>query len=330
MSVLVTGGAGYIGSHTCVALLEAGEDVIVIDNLYNAKASALDAVRQITGKDLTFYENDVRDKAALRRIFNHHDIDAVLHFAGYKAAPESVAKPLMYFENNMNCTFSLLEVMNEFGVKNFVFSSSATVYGIPEKVPVTEDFPLSAINPYGETKLITENLCRDICRVNKDFSAVLLRYFNPLGAHESGLIGDDPNGIPNNLMPFLLKVVKGVYPVLSVYGNDYPTPDGTCIRDYIHVLDLASGHVAALNYARENTGAEAFNLGTGKGYSVLEIVDAFEKSTGITVPYVIADRRPGDGAECYSDPTKAKTVLGWSAERSLDQMCRDAWRYAKQ
>ncbi len=329
MAILVTGGAGFIGSHTCVELLNSGEEVIVVDNYYNSKPDAVQAVQKITGKTLKFYENDICDKKALQKIFRENDIDCVIHFAGYKAVAESVLNPLMYYQNNVTGTCILLEVMKEFNCKKLVFSSSATVYGIPKTVPITEDFPISAINPYGNTKLIIEEICRDLYASDDSWSIALLRYFNPIGAHESGLIGEAPNGIPNNLMPIILRVATGKAPNLSVYGNDYPTPDGTGVRDYLHVVDLALGHVAAIRFVRENNGCEAINLGTGKGYSVLDIINTFERVNNLKIPYVITDRRPGDAAESYSNPQKAKTVLGWTAEKNLEQMCKDAWNFAK-
>lgn len=329
MAVLVTGGTGFIGSHTVVELLEAGEDVIVVDNFFNSKPGVINAIQDITGKGFGFYEGDAADKELLRKIFRENFIEEVIHFAGYKAVGESCEKPLMYYRNNLDTAVSVLEVMEEFGCRRFVFSSSATVYGIPEKVPVTEDFPLSAINPYGSTKLMIENMCRELCKADDRWSIALLRYFNPIGAHESGKIGEDPNGIPNNLMPIILKVASGKSLNLSVFGNDYPTPDGTCIRDYIHVVDLAKGHLAAIESVRKNKGAIAYNLGTGKGYSVLEIINAFEKVNGVTIPYVIAGRRAGDAAECFSNPSKANKELKWKAERGIEQMCRDAWNFAK-
>ena len=329
MAVLVTGGTGFIGSHTVVELLNAGEDVIVIDNFFNSKPGVINAIQDITGKGFGFYEGDAADKELLRKIFRENFIEEVIHFAGYKAVGESCEKPVMYYRNNIDTTLSVLEVMEEFGCRRFVFSSSATVYGIPEKVPVVENFPLSSINPYESTKLMIENICRELCQADDRWSVALLRYFNPIGAHESGKIGEDPNGIPNNLMPIILKVASGKSPNLSVFGNDYPTPDGTCIRDYIHVVDLAKGHLAAIDSVRNKKGAIPYNLGTGKGYSVLEIINAFEKVNGVKVPYVIAGRRAGDAAQCYSNPAKANKELKWKAEKGIEQMCRDAWNFAK-
>lgn len=327
MAILVTGGAGYIGSHTCIELLKAGEKVVIVDNFYNSKPKAIELIKEISGKDCKFYEADICDKNAMDKVFAENFIEAVIHFAGYKAVGESCVKPLMYYRNNLDGTFTLLETMKKYNCKKLVFSSSATVYGIPQSVPVTEDFPLSAINPYGSTKLITEDLCRQLYASDDSWSIALLRYFNPIGAHESGKIGEDPNGIPNNLMPLILRVAAGKMPVLSVFGNDYPTKDGTCIRDYIHVVDLALGHIAAINKVRNETGCIPYNLGTGNGYSVLDIINTFERVNNIKVPYVIADRRAGDAAECYSNPAKANKELGWKAERTLDQMCRDSWNY---
>lgn len=327
MAILVTGGTGYIGSHTCIELLKAGEDIIVMDNFYNSKPKAVQLIKEISGKDFKFYEADMCCLADMEKIFAENEIEAVIHFAGYKAVAESVREPLMYYRNNLGGTFNLLETMKKYGCKKLIFSSSATVYGIPETVPVDETFPLSAINPYGNTKLIIEDMCRDICHADSDWSIALLRYFNPIGAHESGKIGEDPNGIPNNLMPIIINVATGKQEKLTVFGNDYPTPDGTCIRDYIHVVDLALGHIAALKSVREKKGAIPYNLGTGKGYSVLEILNAFMKVNGVDIPYVIGGRRPGDAAECYSVPDKAAKELGWKAERSLEQMCRDSWNF---
>ena len=327
MAILVTGGTGYIGSHTCIELLKAGEDIVVMDNFYNSKPKAVQLIKEISGKDFRFYEADMCCPSDMEKIFAENEIEAVIHFAGYKAVAESVREPLMYYRNNLGGTFNLLETMKKYGCKKLIFSSSATVYGIPETVPVDESFPLSAINPYGNTKLIIEDMCRDICHADSDWSVALLRYFNPIGAHESGKIGEDPNGIPNNLMPIIINVCTGKQDKLTVFGNDYPTPDGTCIRDYIHVVDLALGHIAALKSVREKKGAIPYNLGTGKGYSVLEILNAFMKVNGVDIPYVIGGRRPGDAAECYSVPDKAAKELGWKAERSLEQMCRDSWNF---
>ena len=317
MAILVTGGAGFIGSHTCVELLNAGEDIVVMDNFYNSNSRALDGIRKITGKDFKFYEDDMLDIAAVDQIFAENDIEQVIHFAGYKCVPESVQKPLMYYSNNLRGTFNILETMKKYGCTKFVFSSSATVYGIPATVPVKEDFPLSAINPYGSTKLIIENLCREMYAADNTWTMILLRYFNPVGAHESGLIGEDPNGIPNNLMPIVLDKATGKRDVLAVAGNDYPTPDGTCVRDYIHVVDLANGHVKALKKIEENAGLCIYNLGTGHGYSVLDIVKNFEEANGIKIPYSITPRRPGDIATCYCDPSKAERELGWKAQYGI-------------
>ena len=330
MAVLVTGGAGYIGSHTCVELLNAGEDIIVIDNFYNSKPKAIEAIKEITGRDFRFYENDCCDREALDRIFRENFITEVIHFAGYKAVGESCVKPIMYYENNINSTLALIETMQKYGCKKLVFSSSATVYGIPDKVPVTEDFPLSAINPYGSTKLMIENMCRELYASDDQWSIILLRYFNPIGAHESGKLGEDPNGIPNNLMPLILRTASGKMATLSVFGNDYPTPDGTCVRDYIHVVDLALGHIKAVEKVEGEDGLFIYNLGTGIGYSVLDVVKSFEKASGKKIPYVIGPRRDGDIATCYSDPSKALKELGWKTERGLDEMCEDSWRWQSQ
>lgn len=329
MSILITGGAGYIGSHTCVELINAGEEIVVIDNLSNASVQAIDAVKSITGKDFPFFIGDVIDKESLKRIFLRHKIDAVIHFAGYKAVGESCAKPLLYYHNNIAGIVNLCEVMNEFGVKNIIFSSSATVYG-SNVSPLTEDMQTGGCsNPYGRTKYMTEEILKDLHTADNQWNAILLRYFNPIGAHESGRIGEDPKGIPNNLMPFISQVAAGKREKLSIFGNDYETPDGTCVRDYIHVVDLARGHLAALKYMEknENIGVDAINLGTGKGYSVLEIVNAFIKVNGIDVPYEFAQRRAGDLPSVYSDPSKAKRILDWCAERGLNEMCEDTWRW---
>lgn len=327
MSILITGGAGYIGSHTCLEMLSAGYDIVVVDNLSNSSTESLRRVENLTGKSIKFYEADVCDKDALRRIFSENTIEAAIHFAGYKAVGESVAKPLMYYRNNLDSTLSLLEIMNEFSVKKIVFSSSATVYGAAERVPLCEDMPLSAINPYGRTKLFIEEILRDLCVSDKEWSAAILRYFNPIGAHRSGEIGESPKGIPNNLMPYISQVAVGKLEKLSVFGNDYKTSDGTGARDYIHVVDLAKGHVCAVKWVLKNRGADAFNLGTGRGTTVLELRDAFVNTTGVEVPYVIAPRRPGDFDEVYACADKAKEVLSWRAELDIEDMCRDTWRW---
>lgn len=329
MSILVTGGAGYIGSHTSVELLEAGEEIVIVDNFINSKPEVLDKIKEITKKDFKFYEVDLLDKENLEKVFQENEIEVVIHFAGLKAVGESVQKPIEYYHNNITGTLVLLDLMRKYNCKKIVFSSSATVYGSPKIVPIKEDFPLSTTNPYGSTKLMIEQILKDVCVANKDFSAIILRYFNPIGAHKSGLIGDNPNGIPNNLMPYVAKVAIGELEHLNVFGNDYPTKDGTGVRDYIHVVDLSIGHVKALEKARNSKGAIPYNLGTGNGYSVLEIVKAFEKANNINVKYEIAPRRPGDIAECYADPTKAKEELNWVAEKNLDDMCKDAWNYIK-
>ncbi len=328
MAVLVTGGIGFIGSHTCVELLNAGKEIIVVDNFYNSSPDVIDKIKTITGKDFKFYELDILDKPALSKVFDENpDIDCVIHFAAYKAVGESVEKPLEYYYNNVTGTIVLCQVMKEHNVKRIVFSSSATVYGVPKTVPIKEDFPLSTTNPYGSTKLMIENILRDICVSDSEWSVALLRYFNPIGAHKSGLIGENPNGIPNNLMPYIARVASGKLECLSVFGDDYPTVDGTGVRDYIHVVDLALGHVKAVDRVYKTTGADAYNLGTGNGYSVLEVVKAFEKASGKKVNYKIAPRRPGDIAECYADPTKAKELLGWEAIYNIDDMCNDNWNF---
>ena len=327
MTILVTGGAGYIGSHTCVALLEAGHKVIVADNLCNSKAETIDKIKQITGKDATFYKIDVTDEAAVDSIFSKHKIDGIIHFAGLKAVGESVEKPLAYYYNNLVSTMVLAKACSKYGVKRFVFSSSATVYG-ENKVPFVETMPLMpTTNPYGETKVISERILTDVAKANPDFSVALLRYFNPVGAHESGLIGESPNGIPNNLMPYITQVAKGKLAKLKVFGNDYPTIDGTGVRDYIHVVDLAEGHVAALDKLKK--GVHIYNLGTGHGTSVLQMVKAFEEANGLTIPYEVVARRAGDIADCYADVSKAEKELGWKAKRGIIEMCRDAWRFEK-
>lgn len=324
--ILVTGGSGYIGSHTCVELLNAGEDIVVVDNFINSKPEALNRIKKITGKDFKFYEFDLLNKDDINKIFDENEIESVIHFAGLKAVGESVKKPLLYYHNNLTGTFNLLEVMKQHNVKKIVFSSSATVYGMA-KVPIKEDSPLSTTNPYGSTKLMIEQILKDVFVADNEWSIALLRYFNPVGAHESGLIGENPNGIPNNLMPYISQVAVGKLECLSVFGNDYPTPDGTGVRDYIHVVDLALGHLKAVQKIRENKGVDAYNLGTGKGYSVLELIKAFEKASGIKVPYKIVQRREGDIAECYADPSKAYSILGWKAKRGIEEMCTDTWKW---
>lgn len=329
MKILVTGGTGYIGSHTCVELLQEGYEVVVFDNLYNSKMDVVDKIEDITGKKIKFYKADMRDKESMRPVFAENTFDAVIHFAGLKAVGESVEKPLLYYKNNIAGTLNLCELMNEYGCKKIIFSSSATVYGSPETVPITEDFPLSTTNPYGSTKLMLEGILSDLCVPDKEWSVVLLRYFNPIGAHESGLLGESPNGIPNNLMPYIMQVAVGKLPELGVFGNDYDTPDGTGVRDYIHVVDLAKGHVNAVEKATSANGVNIYNLGTGKGYSVLDIVEAFETVNGVTIPYSIKPRRAGDIATCYANPQKAKEELGWEAKYDLKRMCEDSWRFAK-
>ncbi|HEY0662981.1 MAG TPA: UDP-glucose 4-epimerase GalE [Thiobacillaceae bacterium] len=327
MKVLLTGGAGYIGSHTAVECLAAGHEVVVFDNLSNSSPKSLERVAQIAGRSLEFVEGDIRDRAALRRLFEQHAIDAVVHFAGLKAVGESVERPLRYYDNNIGGSIALFEEMLAAGVKSVVFSSSATVYGDPASVPITEDFPLSATNPYGRSKLFIEEMLRDIARADAGWNVALLRYFNPVGAHESGLIGEDPRGIPNNLMPYVAQVAVGRRPHLNVFGGDYPTPDGTGVRDYIHVVDLARGHLAALNRLPQLRGVGAWNLGTGRGVSVLELVRAFEMASGRKVPYRIVERRPGDVAQCWADPSRAARDLGWRAVHDLPRMCADVWRW---
>lgn len=327
MKVLVTGGAGYIGSHTCLELLRKDYEVVVVDNLSNSKEESLKRVMQLTGRTLEFQKIDLIDKVSLEAVFEKYPFDAVIHFAGLKAVGESVAIPLRYYHNNLGGTITLCDVMTQYNVKRLLFSSSATVYGDPHKVPITEKFPLSPTSPYGRTKLMIEEILRDLYIADETWNIGLLRYFNPVGAHESGRIGEDPNEIPNNLFPYISQVAVGKLPFLSVFGNDYPTPDGTGIRDYIHVVDLALGHLKALDKLTLNTGVITYNLGTGRGYSVLEIVDAFEKAAGRKIPYKITERRPGDIAQCYADPSLAKRELGWSAERGIDEMCTDSWKW---
>ena len=330
MNVLVTGGAGYIGSHTCVELLNSGYGVVVIDNLCNSNPKSLDRVRELTGKELTFYEGDVRDEALLKKIFADNDIGCVIHFAGLKAVGESVSIPWKYYDNNLNSTLVLTKVMKEVGMMNIIFSSSATVYTADNEMPLKETSRTGGCtNPYGWTKYMTEQILSGIAFAEKDWSVVLLRYFNPIGAHPSGRMGEDPRGIPNNLMPYITQVAVGRREKLSVYGNDYPTHDGTGVRDYIHVVDLAKGHVAAVDYACNHKGCEVFNLGTGVGVSVLDMVNTFREVNHVELPYVIAPRRPGDIATCYADPTKSREVLGWRAEHDLADMCRDSWNWQK-
>lgn len=329
MKVLVTGGAGYIGSHTCLELLAAGHMPVVVDNFSNSKPEALRRVGEIAGRSVAVHKLDVRDRQALCRVFQAERPEAVIHFAGLKAVGESVAQPWRYYDNNLVSTLVLIDVMKEAGCTQLVFSSSATVYGIPDRVPLDESAPLAAINPYGRTKLMVEDMLRDLAKVEPAWRVALLRYFNPVGAHESGLIGEDPNGIPNNLMPFITQVAVGRLPRLRIFGGDYPTPDGTGVRDYIHVVDLAQGHVKALDWlARtEAAGARAINLGTGRGHSVLEVIQAFETASGQSIPYDIVARRPGDAASCYADPTLATCLLEWQAKRDIGEMCRDAWHW---
>ncbi len=328
MKVLLTGGAGYIGSHTCVELLTRGYDVVIADNFDNSKPEVINRIKKITGKEPLVYTVDVADKAALKTVFEENKIDSVIHFAGLKAVGESCRKPIEYYRNNIDSTLTLLETMRDYGVKKIVFSSSATVYGVPETVPLVESMKKTGCtNPYGWTKYMIEQILTDAATADSELTCVLLRYFNPIGAHESGLIGEDPQGIPNNLMPYISQVAVGKLKQLSVYGDDYATHDGTGVRDYIHVVDLALGHVAAIEYAEKFKGADIINLGTGVGYSVLDMVNAFEKVNGVKIPYVIAPRRDGDVAECFADPKKAKEVLGWTAGKNLEDMCRDSWRW---
>ncbi len=330
-TILVTGGTGYIGSHTVVELISAGYDVVIVDNLYNSSKAVLNRIEAITGIRPKFYQVDILDSEGLEKVFSENHLDAVIHFAGYKAVGESVAKPLTYYQNNIAGSLNLYEMMKKHQVYNLVFSSSATVYGDPQSVPIREDFPLGpTTNPYGTSKLYNEQILRDLSKSDPEFSIVLLRYFNPIGAHHSGLIGEVPNGIPNNLLPYIAQVAIGKREFLSVFGNDYDTPDGTGVRDYIHVVDLALGHIKAIEYAFARKGIDAVNLGTGHGYSVLEIKDAFQKACGKEIAFKIVDRRPGDIAECYADTSKAKEVLGWSAKYDIDTMCQDSWRFQSQ
>lgn len=325
--ILITGGAGYIGSHTALELLKEGYEVVVYDNLCNSSQESMKRVEELTGKTITFYEGDILNAETLKAMFEKEQVDAVIHCAALKAVGESVRKPLEYYQNNITGTLTLMKVMREVGVKNIVFSSSATVYGIPKTVPITEDAPLSVLNPYGRTKLVIEDMLRDIYAADSTWNIALLRYFNPIGAHESGEIGEDPQGIPNNLLPYVAKVAVGELECINVFGDDYDTPDGTGVRDYIHVVDLAIGHIKALEKLATNPGIVTYNLGTGIGYSVLDIIHNFEKACGKTLPYKIVERRPGDAAICYSDPTKAEKELGWKAERGIDKMCEDSWRW---
>lgn len=328
MAVLVTGGAGYIGSHTCVELINAGQDVVILDNFYNCKHSSLDRIRALVDRDFKFYECDIRDREGLNKVFEAEDIDCVIHFAGLKAVGESVHKPLEYFDNNVNGTLVLLDVMRHHGCKKIIFSSSATVYGMNNIAPFTEDMEIGGVtNPYGRTKYMIECILQDLYVSDPSWSICLLRYFNPIGAHKSGTMGEDPNGIPNNLMPYITQTAAGIRPELTVFGNDYPTPDGTGVRDYIHVVDLARGHVAALEFSRTSPGWEAINLGTGRGSSVLEIVETFQRVNGVAVPYRIGPRRAGDLPTCYAATDKAARLLHWHAEKDLADMCRDAWRW---
>jgi UDP-glucose 4-epimerase len=329
MSILVTGGAGYIGSHTCIELLNAGYDVVVVDNLCNSSEEALARVRKITGREVKFYKIDLLNREQLTEVFQKEKIDAVIHFAGLKAVGESVQKPLEYYHNNITGSLVLFEVMRQFGVKDIVFSSSATVYGNPRTVPIKEDFPLAVTNPYGRTKLMLEEIFRDIYAADKDWNMILLRYFNPIGAHESGLIGEDPRGIPNNLIPFITQTAVGKLEAVGVFGDDYDTPDGSGVRDYIHVVDLAIGHVKAIEKLREHPGIRTYNLGTGIGYSVFDMIKTFSKVIGKEIPYIIKPRRPGDIATCYADASLAKKELNWSAARDLKVMCEDSWRWQK-
>lgn len=331
MAILLPGGAGFIGSHTAVELLEQGKEIIIIDNFSNSNPKSLEAIKKITGKDFKFYQMDYLDRVALEKVFEENEIEAVLNFAGYKAVGESVQKPIDYYQNNISGALVLLDTMKKYGVKKFIFSSSATVYGDPEIIPITEKSPTGGTtNPYGTTKLFIEQILKDLYSSDPSWDICILRYFNPVGAHESGLIGEEPQGIPNNLMPYIVRVANGTLKQLSVFGNDYPTPDGTGVRDYIHVVDLAKGHIKALEkLEKEKKGLYIYNLGTGKGYSVLDMVKAFERATGQKVPYQIAPRRPGDIATCYADPKRAKEELGWQAQKTLEDMCQDSWEFIK-
>ena len=325
--ILVTGGAGYIGSHTSVELLERGEEIVIVDNFSNSSPDVLEKIKEITKKDFKFYELDILDEESLEKVFKENEIEAVIHFAGLKAVGESVEKPIEYYHNNITGTLVLLKVMKKYNCKRIVFSSSATVYGNPKELPIKEDFPLSTTNPYGSTKLMIEQILQDVSVVDEYFSVAILRYFNPIGAHKSGLIGEIPNGIPNNIMPYIVRVAKGEYKELTVFGNDYPTPDGTGIRDYIHVVDLSLGHLNALDKIRKEQGVKIYNLGTGQGYSVLELVNTFEKVNNVKVNYKIGPRRQGDIAACFADPSKAEKELGWKAKRDIEDMCKDSWNF---
>lgn len=327
MAILVTGGMGYIGSHTCVELLNAGYEVVIVDNLSNSKIEVLQNIQDITGKDFKFYKINMLEKDSLERVFHENEIDAVIHFAGLKSVEESVLHPLLYYKNNLMSTITLCELMQKYQIKNLVFSSSATVYGIPEKVPISEESQLQAKSPYGRTKLMIEEILEDVHQADQQWSISILRYFNPIGAHESGKIGEDPLGRPNNLMPTITKVAARKYNILHVFGNNYPTIDGTCIRDYIHVTDIANGHIKALKKNKNSSGIHTYNLGTGKGYSVLEIISSFEKVTGVHIPYQIIAPRSGDVAVCYANPRKAEKELGWKARKEIDEMCMDSWRW---
>ena len=327
--ILVTGGTGYIGSHTVVELLNKGEEIVIVDNLSNSSIEVLDKIKQITGKDVQFYKVDLLDEENLETVFRENEIESVIHFAGLKAVGESVAKPIEYYHNNITGTLVLLKIMKKYGCKRIVFSSSATVYGNPKELPIKEDFPLSTTNPYGSTKLMIEQILQDVAVADKEFSIAILRYFNPIGAHSSGLIGEVPNGIPNNVMPYIMGVANGKYPELTIFGNDYPTKDGTGVRDYIHVVDLSLGHLKALDKIRKEAGVKIYNLGTGNGYSVLELVETFKKVNNIEVKYKMGERRPGDIPACYADASKARDELGWKAEKGIEDMCKDSWNFAK-
>lgn len=327
MKILVTGGTGYIGSHTVCSLLDNNYEVVILDNLCNSKSEVIDKIKKITGKEVTFYEGDLRDKDVLNSIFANHQIDAVIHFAGLKAVGESVEKPLLYYDNNLLSTLNLLEVMQENNCKKLVFSSSATVYGNPEVLPIKEDAKLSTTNPYGTTKLMIEAILKDLVNADNRWSIAVLRYFNPIGAHSSGLLGENPNGIPNNLMPYIIKVATKKLPQVNIFGNDYETKDGTGVRDYIHVVDLAEGHLCALEYVNKTNGIDYFNLGTGEAYSVLELIETFKRVNNVEVPYLITDRRPGDIAACYADSSYVQEKLGWQAKKKLEEMCRDSYNY---